>query len=96
MLILIFLYFRRKVLAPRHMAGAIIKCFGAAIIMTAIVFALDKLIPAQGGKIMQLLIIALKGVVAVVVYFLATIFLKMEEATFWISRFKAKLPGRKS
>lgn len=96
MIILAVLYFRRKELAPRHMMGTILKCFLAAVIMNVCVYVTDRFIPAQGGKIVQLLIISLKGVIAVVVYFLAAFILKMDEATFWINRFKARLPGAKN
>ena len=96
MIILTVLYFRRKELAPHNMLGTIIKCFVAAAIMTGIVFVLDQIIPAQGGKITQLLIISLKGAAAVAVYFITALIFKMEETTFWIDRFKTKLKGIKS
>ena len=59
--------------------------------MALAVFVLDKFVPAQGGKITQLLIISIKGAVAVVIYFGMAVLLRMQEATEWINKFKSKV-----
>ena len=55
------------------------------------IFILDRFVPAMGGKILQLLIISMKGVVAVLVYFGMAVLLRMQEATEWINKFKSKV-----
>ena len=60
---------------------------------------MDRFVPAQGGKLSQLAIIAVKGIVAVVVYFAMAVILRMQEATYWIERFKRlikKNPSKKT
>lgn len=94
MSLLLIFYCRNKKLAPRNMAFTIVKCFAAAIIMALLLFAADRLFPAQGGKILQLGIICLKAVAAVVIYFGIALLLKMKEATYWISRFRSRLAGK--
>ena len=51
----------------------------------------DKFLPGQGRKIQQLMIFGAKGITAVIIYFLIAILLKMEEANFWIKKFKGRL-----
>ena len=94
MSLLLTFYYRNTKLAPRNMAFTIVKCFAAAIIMALLLFAADRLFPAQGGKILQLGIICLKAVAAVVIYFGIALLLKMKEATYWISRFRSRLAGK--
>ena len=58
---------------------------------------MDRLVPATGGKIMQLTIIACKGVLAVLIYFTVAVLFRMEEATYWIDKFfKKKKAVRKT
>ena len=45
----------------------------------------------MGGKLSQLIIISIKGAVAVVIYFGMAVLLKMQEATEWINKFKSKV-----
>lgn len=59
--------------------------------MAGVVYVLDMFVPAQGGKISQLIIISIKGVVAILVYFAMAAVFRMEEATEWINKFKRKL-----
>ena len=47
--------------------------------------------PGRAGKLLQLLIISAKGIVAVVVYFAMAVIFHMPEATEWIDRIKTKL-----
>ena len=51
----------------------------------------DKFLPGHGRKIQQLMIFGAKGITAVIIYFLIAILLKMEEANFWIKKFKGRL-----
>lgn len=91
LILLVIFYNRRKELVPTRMLGFICKSVLCALIMCAVVFVFDKLLPGEGSKITQLLIISAKGITAVLVYFGLAILFKMQEATFWIDRFTAKL-----
>lgn len=91
MVMLAVFYCRRKELAPRGILKFLLKAGACVLVMAGIVFALDRFIPATGGKITQLLIISGKGIVAVVSYFVMAIVFRMEEATEWINKFKRKL-----
>jgi hypothetical protein len=55
---------------------------------------LDILLPAQGGKIVQLAIIACKGAACLIVYFGMGLALKMDEALFWINKLSSKFKRR--
>ena len=91
MIMLAIAYCRRKELAPHGILKFLLKAGACVLIMTGVVFALDHFVPAQGGKLMQLLIISVKGVIAILVYFAMAVIFKMEEATEWINKFKKKL-----
>ena len=45
-------------------------------------------VPAHGSKITQLAIDAVKGGIALVVYFAMAVIMRMEEATYWIAKIK--------
>ncbi len=96
MALLITLYCMNKKLAPRKMFPMLIKSTVCALVALVIVFAFDFIIPAQGGKILQLAIISAKGIACVVVYFGMALALKMDEATFWINKMTSKLKTRGS
>ena len=91
MIILAIAYCRRKELAPYGIVRFLIKAAVCVVVMALAVFVLDRFLPAQGGKITQLLIISIKGAVAVVVYFGMAVLLRMQEATEWINKFKSKV-----
>ena len=91
MILLAIVYCRRKELAPHGIIGFLLKAALSVAVMAGIVFVLDMFVPAQGGKISQLGIIALKGIVAVAVYFAMAVILKMQEATYWIDKGKRLL-----
>ena len=95
MILLSVLYCKKKELAPHGILTFLVKSFAAAAIMAVICVVIDKFLPGQGGKIRQLSIFAAKGITAVIVYFGISILIKMEEATFWIKKFRGKL-GRKA
>ncbi|MBR1906935.1 MAG: murein biosynthesis integral membrane protein MurJ [Clostridiales bacterium] len=91
MILLSVLYCKRKELAPHGIVGFLVKAFAAAVVMAVVCFVFDKLLPGHGGKIQQLMIFGVKGITAVVIYFVIAILLKMEEAGFWIKRVSGKL-----
>ena len=91
MILLSVLYCKRKELAPHGIVNFLIKSFIAAGVMAAVCFVFDKFFPGQGRKIQQLMIFGAKGITAVIIYFLIAILLKMEEANFWITKFKGRL-----
>ena len=88
MIMLAIAYCRRKELAPHGIIRFLVKAAFSVAVMAGLVFVLDLFVPATGGKVLQLGIIALKGLVAVIVYFSVAVLLRMEEATYWIDRFK--------
>lgn len=88
MIMLAIAYCRRKELAPHGIIRFLVKAAFSVAVMAGLVFVLDIFVPAAGGKALQLGIIALKGLVAVIVYFSVAVLLRMEEATYWIDRFK--------
>ncbi len=91
MIMLAIAYCRRKELAPHGILKFLLKAGACVLIMAGVVYVLDKFVPAQGGKISQLIIISIKGVVAILVYFAMAAVFRMEEATEWINKFKRKL-----
>lgn len=91
MIMLSIAYCRQKEIAPHGIFKFLLKSAVCVSVMAVIIFFVDKFIPALGGKISQLLIISAKGAAAIVIYFVMAIILRMEEATEWINKFKAKL-----
>ena len=91
MIMLAVAYCRRKELAPHGILKFLLKAGACVLIMAGVVYVLDKFVPAQGGKLSQLIIISIKGVVAILVYFAMAAVFRMEEATEWINKFKRKL-----
>ena len=96
MVVLAIVYCRQKELAPYGIIKFLIKAAVCVTIMGAITFIFDMLLPAQGGKLIQLGIISAKGVAAIVVYFTLAVLFRMEEATVWIDKFKSKLFKKKA
>ena len=94
MIMLAIAYCRRKELAPHGIIRFLVKAAFSVAVMAGLVFVLDIFVPATGGKALQLGIIALKGLVAVIVYFAVAVLLRMEEATYWIDRFKRLIRTR--
>ena len=94
MILLSVLYCKRKELAPHGIVSFLIKAFIAAGVMAAVCYVFDRLLPGQGRKVRQLMIFGAKGATSVIVYFGIAMLMKMDEATFWIKRFKGRL-GRK-
>ena len=90
MVMLSIMYCRQKQLAPHGIFRFLLRSGLCAAVMAVVVFFLDRLVPAYGGKIVQLCIISVKGIVAVIVYFVMAALLRMEEATEWIDKFKTK------
>ena len=95
MLVLILLYKRDKAIAPHGVWKSIIKCIICLLVMGVITFVVDLILPGEGSKIQQLIIISVKGVIAIVSYFAFAILLRMEEATYWINWTKQKLKLKK-
>ena len=96
MIMLSIAYCRRKELAPYGIVKFLIKSGICVLIMAVVVYVLDMFIPAQGGKLFQLLIVAIKGVVGILIYFVMAIILRMEETTYWIDRAKRLLKRGKA
>lgn len=86
MVMLAIAYCRKKELAPHGIIIFLVKAALSVIVMAGLIYLMDKFIPAQGGKISQLVIIALKGLSAVIVYFAVAVMLRMKEATYWIEK----------
>ena len=95
MIMLAITYCRRKELAPHGIIGFLVKAAVSVAVMSGVLFVMDMFVPASGGKAVQLAIIAGKGIVAVVVYFAVAVILRMQEATYWIERFKRLVRKRR-
>jgi len=93
MTVLCVVYCRDKELAPRGIVEFLYKAFFSVFFMCLVLFAMNRLIPAVDGKIYELLVLALKGMVAVLVYFVCAFLFKMPEAYSWLSKLIKKLPG---
>ena len=91
MIMLAVFYCKRRELAPHGIVKFLAKSAVCVAVMAGVVFVIDRFLPAQGGKIIQLLIIAGKGVAGVAVYFVMAVLFKMQEATYWIERGKKLL-----
>ena len=91
MIMLSVLYCKRKELAPHGIVVFLIKSFIAAAVMALVCFVSDRLLPGHGRKIQQLMIFGVKGITAVIIYFLIAILLRMEEANFWIKKIKGRV-----
>lgn len=94
MVMLSVMYCSQKQLAPHGIIRFLVKAGLCAVVMAVVVYLLDRFVPAYGGKIMQLCIISVKGIVAVAVYFVMAALLRMEEATEWINKFKNKIRSK--
>lgn len=88
MIMLAVAYCRRKELAPHGIVKFLLKAALSVAVMAVLIYVMDRFLPAQGGKLAQLSIVAIKGIVAVAIYFAMAVILRMEEATYWIGRFK--------
>ncbi|MBO4637910.1 MAG: murein biosynthesis integral membrane protein MurJ [Clostridiales bacterium] len=91
MIILCVIYSRSKDLRPVNMITFFVKCFCCASVMCVALLITDNLIPGQGGKIHQLIILSGKGIICLIIYFVLAIVLKMPEANEWIKKARAKL-----
>ncbi len=91
MIMLSIMYCRRKELAPGGIVRFLVKASVCVAVMGLGIFILDRFVPAMGGKLTQLIIISIKGAVAVIIYFGMAVLLKMQEATEWINKFKSKV-----
>jgi putative peptidoglycan lipid II flippase len=88
MVMLAVAYCMNKELAPHGIVKFLIKAGVSVAVMAAVTYIINKLYPAHGGKIIQLAIDAVKGGIALVVYFVMASVLRMEEATYWIAKIK--------
>ena len=94
MLFLLIIYCTNKDLAPKNMVPMLLKSVACSAVAIIVVIMFDQIIPAQGGKMLQLTIIAAKAVVCVIVYFGMALALKMDEATFWINKIMSRFKKR--
>ena len=65
-----------------------IPCLG---VMCLVLFILNRFLPLYDSKIKIIMILAVKGIVAVVAYFGMAIVMKTEESKYWINTFKSKI-----
>ena len=96
MVLLAVTYCRRKELAPHGIVKFLLKAALCVTVMGVVVFFVDGFFPARGGKLMQLGIVGIKLVIGIVVYFGMAAVLRMQEATEWINKFKAKIFKKKA
>jgi len=91
MLILCIVYNRNKDIAPVGVSKTVRQSLFCTIVMCAVIAVFDRLLPGNGTKIVQIGIIAAKGIAAVAVYFAVAFLFKMDEATYWVNWIKNKL-----
>lgn len=85
------LYSKQKEIAPRGMMKFVIKSAISVGVMALILILSDKIVPGNGGKMLQLAILAGKLAISGAIYFIMAALLRQREATYWIKRFKTKL-----
>ena len=90
MIVLVLVYNRKNDIRPHGVWGSILKSCLCMVIMCGLIAVIDHFLPGHGSKATQLVIIACKGIAAVVIYFGVALVMKMEEATYWISWIKRK------
>lgn len=95
MSVLCIVYCMDKELMPRQMFMFLIKAFVAVALMCGSLMVLNMFINLEGGKMMDLMSLAIKGVVAVIVYFAMALIMKMPEANVWIKQALAKVSKSK-
>lgn len=91
LLVLCIFYCRRKELAPRNMVKFILKSIPCLGVMCLVLFILNRFLPLYDSKIKIIMILAVKGIVAVIAYFGMAIVMKTEESKYWINTFKSKI-----
>ena len=91
LVILTVVYCRDKSIAPKGLSIFLVKSFGCMLIMSFVLFGLNKVIPVGTGKIMSLFFLAVKCGLAVIIYFAGALLLKMNEAVEFISGIKRKI-----
>ncbi|MCQ2516312.1 MAG: murein biosynthesis integral membrane protein MurJ [Saccharofermentans sp.] len=95
MSILCIVYCSYKDLKPRKMIGFLVKAFVSVLLMCVSLIILNNVINLGGGKMMNLMSLAIKGVVAVIVYFAMALLMKMPEANIWINQVVTKITKSK-
>ena len=91
LLTLCIIYYRRKDTTSLKILPFACKAGISVAIMCVVLFVFDRVLPAQGSKMLQLAILAGKGICCVFIYFGCALVLKMPEATDWIVRFRSQL-----
>lgn len=97
MVILCILYCRNAELKPKGIVRFILKSSVCFIVMCVILFFCDKYImyPSGNGRVMdkisQIATLGIKGVISFFIYMVVAFLMKMEEAQFWVDRFKNKI-----
>jgi len=95
MSVLCIVYCKDKELMPRKILMFLIKAYVAMNFMCASLTALNAYLDLGSGKLMDLLTLAIKGITAVVVYFVVALLLKMPEANSWIKQAMSKVSKTK-
>ncbi len=96
LLTLCIIYYKSKDTVPLKMLPFACKAGLSVLVMCVVLFVFDRAVPAQGSKMLQLMILAGKGLVCVFVYFGFALIMKMPEATDWITSFKSKIASKLS
>lgn len=91
MMTLIIIYTRYKALAPRKLSSFLIKTVFSSLIMTLVIFVLNKFLVLGTGKFLSLTELFIKGIIAVFIYFLLAFFLEVPQAYQFISSIRSKL-----
>lgn len=91
LVVLCCLYCRNKELAPKGMLKFIVKSVICLGVMCVVLLLLNRFLPVYDAKIKQIVVIGIKGVAAVIAYFIMAIVVKTEEASYWINKVSSKI-----
>lgn len=97
MVILCVLYCRNADLKPKGIVRFILKSSVCFIVMCSILFIINKFLQPVSGmgrtadKLSQIGTLGIKGFLSFIIYMAVAFLMKMEEAGFWVDRFRNKL-----
>ena len=93
MIFLIWLFNSYKSMAPKNILPFILKSGVCLIMMILVMYLMGFILPYAGdyGKLMQIVILGLKVLAGMIVYFTAACLIRMNEALYWIRKVVSRL-----
>lgn len=102
MVILCILYCRNADLKPKGIVRFVLKSSVCFIVMCAVLYVINMFLqPVSGAgraadKLSQIGTLGIKGLISIFIYMAVAFVMKMEEAQFWVDRFRNKIFKRSS